>query len=120
MTDLLQNRLTLVLLATVFVFACTKQDSPTGASVATDPQQTLIEQGRKTYIAHCISCHNINPRQDGALGPALAGSSLELLNVKVLTGEYPPGYKPRRETKAMAPLPMLKDKIEALHAFLQQ
>ncbi len=113
-----KNRSNLLLIAclilTACIFACTKKKSE-----PENPQLLLIEQGRKTYIAHCISCHNINPRVDGAIGPAVVGSSLELLSAKVLAGEYPTGYKPRRETKAMAPLPMLRDQITALHAFLQ-
>ena len=37
---------------------------------------------------------------------------------KVLRGEYPPGYTPKRESHAMIPLPYLKDKIPALAAYL--
>jgi hypothetical protein len=38
----------------------------------------------------------------------------------VLEASYPPGYKPKRASKAMAPLPQLKDQLEALHAFLNE
>ena len=35
-------------------------------------------------------------REDGSVGPAVAGASRELIEAKVLRGEYPPGYTPKR------------------------
>lgn len=79
----------------------------------------LIGDGRATYQRNCIACHSVNPKVDGPLGPALAGSSLELLEARVLRGEYPAGYKPKRKSHVMQKLPFLKDQIPALYAYLQ-
>lgn len=77
--------------------------------------------GRRLYLQYCIACHNGEPKQDGMVGPANAGASLELLRSKILKGEYPLGYTPKRSTRAMPPIPTLKDaEIEAIHAYLNQ
>src|SRR5262245_66315581 len=71
-----------------FALACAPSDEP--------PLSDLAREGEKVYQNICIACHNGNPNLDGALGPANAGSSAELLAAKVLHGEYPPGYTPKR------------------------
>ena len=81
--------------------------------------EELVEQGRQAYLSSCIACHNVDPAKDGALGPAVAGSSLELLEARVLRGEYPPGYEPKRDTRLMVHLRHLEPDIEALAAFLE-
>jgi mono/diheme cytochrome c family protein len=53
------------------------------------------------YVTHCIVCHNPNPKLDGAQGPAIAGSSRELLADRTLHLTYPPGYRPKRTTHNM-------------------
>jgi len=101
--------------------------SSTSASASTAPAapadtrtpEELIAAGRATYNANCIACHAINPRIDGALGPAVAGASLELLEARVILGEYPEGYAPRRDTKVMVAIPHLKPKLPELAAYLQ-
>jgi mono/diheme cytochrome c family protein len=81
----------------------------------------LAREGEKVYQSVCLACHNGNPNLDGALGPANAGASQELLAAKVLRGEYPPGYAPKRPgSNAMTPLPYLADKIPALAAYLAE
>ena len=82
------------------------------------PPNPLLARGRAIYLTACISCHNVNPRLPGALGPEVYGASLPLLNARILTGTYPPGYKPKRASGTMAPLPHLRAEIPALHAFL--
>ena len=77
-----------------------------------------VARGRAAYLANCVACHNPNPKLAGPLGPALAGSSLELLSAKVLRNEYPPGYVPKQTTGVMVPLPHLEPKIEDLAAYL--
>ena len=62
------------------------------------------ERGRQVYLAYCIACHNTDPAQPGAVGPPLRGSTRELLEAKVVNGTYPPGYTPKRPTKAMVPV----------------
>ena len=86
------------------------------AEPAADP---LVERGRQVYLAQCLACHGPDPARDGALGPAVTGSSQALLEAKVLRGEYPAGYAPKRGTTAMPPMPALEPDIPALAAYLQ-
>ncbi len=76
-------------------------------------------KGKQVYMVNCIACHNLDPSKDGAIGPALKGSSKELVTMRVLLGTYPKGYKPKRPTKMMPPLPHLKANIEDLAAVLK-
>ncbi len=82
------------------------------------PVDPLVDRGRAVYLSTCIACHNPDPTQNGAIGPSVSGSSLELLEARILHAKYPDGYKPKRETAQMPPFPELKDDIPALHAFL--
>lgn len=84
----------------------------------TDSPVDLIARGERIYNINCIACHHRDPTQDGGLGPPIAGSSRELLEARVLRGEYPPGYTPKTDTKLMIPLPHLEPEIDALTAFL--
>jgi mono/diheme cytochrome c family protein len=95
--------------------SCTKGGDSTAPSAPVPP---LALQGKHVYMANCTACHNSDPTRDGAVGPAIAGSSLELVRARVMEAKYPPGYTPKRQSHAMAPLPHLKDQIEALQAFL--
>lgn len=76
------------------------------------------QRGRAVYQTSCIACHHADPARDGPLGPAIAGSSLDLLEARVLRGEYPAGYAPKRASRTMQPLPHLKPQLADLHAFL--
>ena len=80
----------------------------------------LASQGRATYMSVCIACHNADPSKEGGLGPPIAGSSLELLEARVVRGVYPPGYVPQRTSGAMPAFPHLADEIDALHAYLEE
>ncbi len=80
--------------------------------------EELVKAGRGTYNANCIACHNMDPTKDGALGPAVAGASFELLEARVIRGEYPAGYGPKRDTKVMIALPHLKAKLPEIAAYL--
>lgn len=91
----------------VLVSGCTHSESA-----------TPVERGRRIYMANCIVCHNPDPTKPGSAGPEVAGASPELLEARVLHGTYPPGYTPKRTTKAMVPLPHLASSIDALAAFL--
>ena len=66
----------------------------------------------------CIACHNGDPNEDGALGPPIAGSSLELLEAKVLRAEYPEGYVPKRAGIVMPKFEYIEEKLPDLAAFL--
>jgi mono/diheme cytochrome c family protein len=95
--------------AAALVVACSD------AGPALSPQ---AERGRAVYVANCIACHAANPAADGALGPAVAGASRELLEARVLRAAYPPGYTPKRESRVMVSLPHLADELDALAAYL--
>ena len=101
--------LALAVAALSLLSACGKQEDT----------RTPEQKGRTLYTLHCISCHNPNPAKDGALGPGLQGSSLELLIARVLHGEYPPGYTPKRSTRIMQKLPLSEEDVQALHAYLE-
>lgn len=81
----------------------------------------LALEGEQVYQNVCIACHHGNPNLDGAIGPANAGASQELLEAKILRGEYPPGYTPKRpDSNAMPRFPELKAQIPALTAYLKE
>jgi mono/diheme cytochrome c family protein len=77
------------------------------------------ERGRQVYQAYCTSCHSPDPAQDGPVGPAVKGASRELLDARVVQGTYPPGYRPKRPSAVMQPLPQLAPEIPNLAAFLR-
>lgn len=109
---------TCLIASVLLVLACTKK-SPEATQVSTGPE-AFRAQGKQVYMANCIACHNSNPALDGAVGPAIQGSSADLIRTKVLRGEYPEGYSPKRKTKLMAPLPHLESSIEKLAVYLNQ
>jgi len=80
---------------------------------------TPSERGRRVYVANCTACHHPDPSIPGTLGPALVGSSRELIRARVLGGAYPPGYTPKRDSQLMQPLPYLKDDIDDLSVYLE-
>lgn len=110
--------------------ACSEGNAPEGrapapspssaasAPAAADEAADLVAEGRAAYLGNCIACHNPDPTQDGALGPALAGSSEDLVEARVMRAEYPPGYHPKRDTRSMVPMPFLEKKIPAIAAYL--
>ena len=79
---------------------------------------SLADRGRVVYQTNCIACHNTDPHKPGALGPEIWGSSLALVEGRVMKGEYPPGYTPKRTTHTMVPIPQLQADLPALHAYL--
>ncbi|MBW2425693.1 MAG: cytochrome c [Deltaproteobacteria bacterium] len=81
-------------------------------------QEDLIAAGRSVYNANCIACHAMDPSRDGALGPAVAGSSYELLEARIVRGVYPEGYTPKRESRVMVALPHLESRLGELAAYL--
>jgi mono/diheme cytochrome c family protein len=77
------------------------------------------ERGRVIYMANCVVCHNNDPNLPGSQGPAIAGSSEELVRDRVLYLKYPPGYTPQRTTHAMRALPNLAKEVPNIAAYLQ-
>lgn len=98
-----------LLLLSLVLVACTKKPAT---------PLSPVEEGKKLYATHCTACHSPNPKIDGALGPAVFGSTLDLLDRRLVHGDYPAGYSPKRSTKVMVRLPFLKDQIPNLHAYL--
>ena len=95
------------------LFACTA-----GSSVA-PALSAEAERGRSVYAANCTACHNADPAKTGSLGPEVKGATRELLEARVLRGEYPAGYTPKRTSTLMQPLPKLEADIDALFAYLR-
>jgi mono/diheme cytochrome c family protein len=76
------------------------------------------ERGRVVYLSVCVACHNADPTRDGAVGPANAGASRELLEAKLLRGTYPAGYAPKRSSSVMPRFESLAGDLDALAAYL--
>jgi mono/diheme cytochrome c family protein len=104
----------LVLSFAVTVSACSKQ-SDDSSQAAKNP---AAERGRAVYVANCVACHNNDPSKDGPIGPAIKASPPELIESRVLRTDYPPGYKPKRNTQVMPTFPYLKSEIPYLIAYL--
>ena len=108
-----------VLIVGGIVVSIVMGDGPSATGAPTEP---LAQRGQMIYQKVCQQCHNPDPRLDGTGGtvpaPAIADASLELVEGRVLRGEYPAGYTPKRDTKLMPPRADLAAEIPALHAFL--
>lgn len=112
------NRLFFLVSLVLFasILSCTK--SSNGQGRLAQAQDDQIKRGKSVYLASCTACHSSNPTLPGAVGPDIAGSSLELLSARILRAEYPPGYKPKRSSRLMTAQPHLKEDLPALSAFL--
>jgi len=95
--------------------ACSKDSEHTTES----EKSADWKRGRAVYVANCTACHNNDPSKDGPIGPANKGSSKELIEARVLSTSYPPGYKPKRPTHIMPQFPFLKDEIPYLAEYLK-
>jgi len=103
------SRLSLTLIA-IAAMACAGESEESG-----DP---AVARGEKIYRNICVVCHNADPNQPGPLGPANAGASRELLEAKLLRGEYPAGYTPQRNTQQMPRFEFLEPNLDDIAAFL--
>ncbi len=81
-------------------------------------KEEAVARGRVVYSTVCTACHNVDPKLAGSLGPPVAGSSLELLEARIMNAAYPPGYKPKRATALMVAQPQVKDDIPAIYEYL--
>jgi mono/diheme cytochrome c family protein len=97
---------------------------PPATSPAPEPEPldpaALVQRGKVVYATNCTACHNPDPSQDGSLGPAITGSSHDLIEKRVLHSTYPEGYEPKRTSRVMIALPHLEPDIAALAAYLNQ
>ena len=107
------KKLILLLGLSLFTIAACSDDD--GANSKTKRE---VKRGRAVFLANCVACHNNDPSRDGPIGPAIKGSSRELLLARVLSSDYPPNYRPKRPTKIMPQFPFLKDEIPSLAAYL--
>lgn len=82
--------------------------------------KTAAGRGEAIYRSACITCHAADPTQDGNIGPAIAGSSEQLLRLKLAKGAYPPGYPPKRASKLMPNFKYLEEYSGDIAAFLQE
>jgi mono/diheme cytochrome c family protein len=101
--------LSLALIA-ITVMACADESEESG-----DP---AVARGEKIYRNICVACHNADPSVEGPLGPAIADASRELLEAKLLRGEYPAGYTPQRNTQQMTRFEYLEPNLDDIEAFL--
>jgi mono/diheme cytochrome c family protein len=105
-------------LVALVVFVVIDSDIGERASEAGDPWK----RGKRIYTTVCGVCHHPDPRQEygtaGNFGPAIAGSSRELLELRVRHGKYPASYTPKRTTRLMTTFTLSDDAIGALHAFV--
>ena len=97
-------------LIAIAAVACAGESDDSGDSAAV--------QGEKIYRNVCVVCHDPDPNEAGPLGPAIAGASRELLEAKLLRGEYPAGYTPKRETQQMPRFEFLEPDLDDIVAFL--
>jgi mono/diheme cytochrome c family protein len=86
----------------------------------TRPLSAAAERGREVYLSVCIACHAADPTRDGSAGPAVAGSSRELIEARVVRGTYPPAYTPKRPSAVMPAFPNLAPHVDDLAAFLAE
>jgi mono/diheme cytochrome c family protein len=109
-----------VVILVVAAGGCTRKIPPPTASGsgAVSGSEQLANRGRTVYQTNCTACHNSNPKQPGALGPEIWGSSRALVEARVMKAAYPDGYTPKRASHTMQPLPQLQADLDALHAYL--
>ena len=116
-SNLTMNKLAALVIAAMLaaVSSCSGDSDEKGATT----KDTDWQRGRAVFIANCVACHNNDPSKDGPIGPAIKGSSEELLEARVLSTAYPPGYQPKRPTKVMPQFPFLKSEIPYLATYLR-
>lgn len=98
--------------ATLVLAGCSGGDSNANA--------TPVTRGEKVYKNVCLACHAADPSQNGSLGPAIAGSSRELIEARVVHATYPEGYTPKRDGQSMPKFPHLAGSVDDLTAYLNQ
>jgi mono/diheme cytochrome c family protein len=77
-----------------------------------------VARGELIYRNVCTVCHNADPSLDGTIGPAIGSASRELLEAKLLRGEYPSGHTPKRATHQMPRFEYLEPNLDEIAAFL--
>ena len=123
MTERVGNRvIPIVSVVTVIVIMVIINLTWSAEASSSGPPVPTIEVGQRVYAIVCANCHDPDPTVDrlgGTYGPPIAGSSRELLRLRVLGTEYPDGYTPKRDTNLMTSFPLGSNQIESLYVFLQ-
>lgn len=84
------------------------------------PYVKAENEGKRLYIQRCTGCHNTNPSKAGSIGPDLYTTPREVFLSKVPKGTYPPGYKPKRTSKAMPKFKfLLTSQIDLIYNYIQ-
>lgn len=106
----------LIALVAVGIFVATRTEDEVGMP------KTAFEVGKRMYRSICIACHHPDPSKQygtaAAFGPPIAGSTLELLEMRVLSTSYPKGYKPKRNTQLMTTFKMTDAQLAGLHTYV--
>ncbi len=96
---------------------------PLVISSGTFANSTLIEKGRRVYVANCLRCHNIDPNETGSMGPQIVDAPYEVMYSKIMTGKYPDplpvGFVPKRTSRVMKPMQGLKVDIPAIFEYVK-
>ncbi len=108
----LSAQLATITAAALALAGCSGGDSDANASP--------VARGERVYKNVCLACHAADPSQDGSLGPAIAGSSRELVEARVVHATYPEGYAPKRDSQSMPKFPHLAGRVDDLTAYLNQ
>lgn len=102
-----------------------EKEAPKAAPVVEEPtsNEPDLERGRKVWITTCNQCHNKDPNIKGAIGPEVVDAPIEVMLHKVETGLYPdplpPGFVPKRKTKAMRPLKQHVKDVPSIWMYVQ-
>ena len=82
-----------------------------------------LDKGKRIWLSACIQCHNKDPNIKGSIGPEVVDAPYEVMYSKVMTGKYPdklpPGFIPKRKSRAMRKLPQYKNDIPSIYAYVQ-
>ena len=97
-------------LIAIALTACSGESDESG-----DP---TVARGKLIYRNVCTVCHNADPSLDGTIGPAIDSASRELLDAKLLRGEYPSGHTPKRATQQMPRFEYLEPNLGEIAAYL--
>jgi len=99
------------------------ESAPKAAAGGAVEGESDLDTGKRIWLTTCTQCHNRDPNVKGAVGPETVDAPLEVMYAKVMTGKYPevlpPGFVPKRTTKAMRKLPQFEKDIPKIWAYVQ-
>jgi mono/diheme cytochrome c family protein len=99
------------------------ENAPVPAAGGAVEGESDLDTGKRIWLTTCTQCHNRDPNVKGAIGPEVIDAPLEVMHAKVMTGRYPdplpPGFVPKRTTKAMRKLPQFEKDIPKIWQYVQ-